>query len=89
LEINVTFFDAISMLLVGGRNWEVNQELDMNTNSFEVTGGHSFHAVEEPAVQNEGGSFMQKLAFALLWLAVSVPLIWGVMNAWDEAKHIF
>jgi hypothetical protein len=89
LEINVTFFGAISMLLIGGRNWAVNEELDMNTNTFEVTGGQAFHAVEETAVQNEGSTFTQKLVFALVWLAVSVPLIWGVMNAWDEAKNIF
>ena len=61
----------------------------MNTNTFEVTGGQTLQAVEETAVQNEGSSFTQKLVLALVWLAVSVPLIWGVMNAWDEAKNIF
>jgi len=61
----------------------------MNTNTFEVTGGQTFHAAEDTAVQNEGSSFAQKLVLALLWLAVGLPLIWGVMNAWDEAKNIF
>jgi hypothetical protein len=61
----------------------------MNTNTFEVTGGQTFHAVEDTAVRNEGSSFAQKLVLALVWLAVSLPLIWGVMNAWDEAKNIF
>jgi hypothetical protein len=61
----------------------------MNTNTFEVTGAEAFHAVEQTAVRNEASRFTQKLLLVLLWAAVSVPLIWGVMNAWDEAKHIF
>jgi hypothetical protein len=77
------------MLLVGGRNWAVNEEMDMNTNTLEVTGANTFGDVRETAVQNAGSTFGQKLAFLMVWAAVSVPLIWGVMKAWDEAKHIF
>jgi hypothetical protein len=88
-QINVTFRDAISMLLVGGRNRTVNEEMHMNTNTLEVTRANSFGDVREPAVQNGGSTFVQKLVFLLVWVAVSVPLIWGVMKAWDEAKHIF
>jgi hypothetical protein len=77
------------MLLVGGRNWSVNEEMDMNTNTLEVTGTNTFGEVQESAEPNAGSRFGQKLAFLMVWVAVSVPLIWGVMKAWDEAKHIF
>jgi ABC-type sulfate transport system permease subunit len=61
----------------------------MNTNTFDARDGQAFDTVQESAVQNTGSSAAEKLALILVWLAVSVPLIWGVMNAWDEAKNIF
>ncbi len=77
------------MLLVGGRNCTVTEEMDMNTNTLEVTRANTFGDVPEPAAQNPGSTSAQKLVFFMVWVAVSVPLIWGVMKAWDEAKHIF
>ena len=61
----------------------------MNTNTFEVTGGRSFEPVEETAVQNDASTTTQKVVFFLVWAAVSAPMIWGVLKAWDEAKLIF
>jgi hypothetical protein len=63
--------------------------MDMNTNTLDVTGANTFGDVRETAVQNAGSTFGQKLVFLMVWAAVSLPLIWGVMKAWDEAKHIF
>jgi ABC-type sulfate transport system permease subunit len=61
----------------------------MNTNTFDARDGQALDTVQESAVQNTGSSAAEKLALILIWLAVSVPLIWGVMKAWDEAKNIF
>ncbi len=61
----------------------------MNTNTLEVTGGSSFEDAPETAEQDAGSTLTQKLAFLMLWVAVSVPLIWGVMKAWEEAKNVF
>jgi hypothetical protein len=61
----------------------------MNTNTLEVTGADTFGDVRETAGQNDASTFAQKLVFLLVWAAVSAPLIWGVMMAWDEAKHVF
>jgi ABC-type sulfate transport system permease subunit len=61
----------------------------MNTNTFDARDGQAFDTAQESAVQNTGSSAAEKLALILVWLAVSVPLIWGVMKAWDEAKNIF
>jgi ABC-type sulfate transport system permease subunit len=61
----------------------------MNTNTFDARDEQAFDTVQESAVQNTGSSATEKLVLILVWLAVSVPLIWGVMKAWDEAKNIF
>ena len=47
----------------------------MNTNTFEVTGANTFGDVRETAEQNAGSTFGQKLAFVMVWVAVSVPLM--------------
>jgi hypothetical protein len=77
------------MLLIGGRNSTVNEEHDMNTNTLDAADGQTFADVQESAVRNAGSSAAQKLTVFLLWAAVSVPLIWGVMKAWEEVQPMF
>jgi hypothetical protein len=87
--MDVTFCGAISMLLVGGRNWTVNEEQDMNTNTLDATDGQTFDDVQESAVQNAGSSAGRKVSLLLLWAAVGLPLIWGVLKAWEEVRPMF
>jgi hypothetical protein len=61
----------------------------MNTNTLNVTGQQSFTQTEKSAQQDVGSSTTQKIAFVLVWAAVSVPLIWGVMKAWEEVQGMF
>jgi hypothetical protein len=41
---------------------------------------------EQSAVQNKSGASMLKLV--LLWLAVGIPLLWGVMKALQEPGNL-
>jgi hypothetical protein len=77
------------MLLVGGRNRTVNEEQDMNTNTLDATDGPTFADIQESAVQNARSPATPKLSLFLLWAAISVPLIWGVMKAWQEVQPMF
>ena len=40
----------------------------------------------QSAVQNKGGASTSKLV--LLWLAVGIPLVWGVMKALQEPGNL-
>jgi hypothetical protein len=88
-KFDVTFCDAIPMLLVGGRNRTVNEEQDMNTNTLDATDGSNFADTQASAVQNARSPAAPKLTLFLLWAAVSVPLVWGVMKAWQEVQPMF
>jgi hypothetical protein len=61
----------------------------MNTNTLEVAAARTFDDVRESAVRNTGSSSAQRITFYLIWAAVSLPLIWGVLKAWDEAQLMF
>ena len=61
----------------------------MNTNSLNVTDQQTFSKPQESAQQHVGSSATQKITFVLVWAAVSVPLIWGVMKAWQEVQGMF
>ena len=59
----------------------------MNTNTMNPADEQTFSTVQESAVQNSGK--LEKVTFYLVWLAVSVPMIWGVLKAWDEVQAMF
>ncbi len=61
----------------------------MNTNTLNVTDRPTFTETQESAQQDVGSSAAQKITFVLVWAAVSVPLIWGVMKAWEEVQGMF
>ena len=42
---------------------------------------------EKSAVQNAKGAVFVKLV--LLWLAVSIPMLWGIMNALEDVQNLF
>jgi hypothetical protein len=42
---------------------------------------------ERPAVQNTSGS-AAKIKLLLLWLAVGLPLLWGVVKQLEEVRNI-
>jgi len=43
---------------------------------------------EQSAVQNaEGAASLLKLV--LLWLAVSIPMLWGIMKAFQDGQAVF
>jgi hypothetical protein len=43
---------------------------------------------EQPAVQNTK-SAVATLKLILVWLAVSVPMLWGIMKALENVQTIF
>jgi hypothetical protein len=61
----------------------------MNTNTMNPADGETYSTVQESAVQNSGSRTLQKVTFYLVWLAVSIPMIWGVLKALDEVQAGF
>ena len=59
----------------------------MNTNTLATTGEPSYDQSGESAVQTSGSSGVRKVIFAVIWLAVSLPLIWGVVKAWEDVQN--
>ena len=43
---------------------------------------------EQSAVQNAKGA-ASTLKLVLVWLAVSVPMLWGIMKALEDVRHLF
>jgi hypothetical protein len=43
---------------------------------------------QQSALQNTATS-TTKLKLALLWLAVGLPLLWGVLKALEDVKYLF
>ena len=43
---------------------------------------------EQPALQN-AKSAASALKLVLLWLAVGIPMLWGVLNALQEVQPLF
>jgi len=43
---------------------------------------------EQSAVQN-GKSVASTLKLVLVWLAVSMPMLWGIMKALEDVRHLF
>ncbi len=53
-----------------------------------VNGGAGAALSEQPALQN-AKSAATALKLVLLWLAVSIPMLWGVLNALQEVQPLF
>lgn len=51
-------------------------------NTVSGTAARSTSLEEQTAVQNRGG-IGARLKLALLWLAVILPMLWGVMHVMD------
>jgi hypothetical protein len=45
--------------------------------------------IRESAVQNAANSTLRKLTFLLLWLAISLPWVWGVLKACEDVQNLF
>jgi hypothetical protein len=43
---------------------------------------------EQSAVQNTK-SAAPTLKLVLVWLAVSIPMLWGIMKALEDVRHLF
>ena len=43
---------------------------------------------EQSAVQNAKGA-ASTLKLVLVWLAVSVPMLWGIMKALEDVRNLF
>jgi hypothetical protein len=66
----------------------------MNTHTLDVTTPQTFDNVQESVdrtVDNATArsSTAQKISFLLVWAAVAVPLVWGVLKAWEEVQLMF
>jgi hypothetical protein len=61
----------------------------MNTNTLDATEGQTFDHVQESALQNAGSPAARKVSLFVLWAAVGLPLIWGVLKAWEEVQPMF
>jgi hypothetical protein len=55
-------------------------------NTLDGTAGAALS--EQPAVQN-AKSAASTLKLVLLWLAVSIPMLWGIMKALEEVQPLF
>jgi hypothetical protein len=52
-----------------------------------LNGAASAPANERSAVQNTKGAG-STLKLMLLWLAVSIPMLWGIIKAFDEVQSV-
>jgi hypothetical protein len=55
-------------------------------NTLDGAAGAGLH--EESAVQNAKGA-ASTLKLVLVWLAVSIPMLWGVMKALENVQTVF
>jgi hypothetical protein len=55
-------------------------------NTLEGAAGAS--GAEQSAVQNSK-SAASTLKLVLVWLAVSIPMLWGIMKALEDVRHLF
>jgi hypothetical protein len=53
-----------------------------------LQGGAGARLAEEPAVQNARGA-ASTLKLVLIWAAVSIPMLWGIMKALENVRAIF
>jgi hypothetical protein len=56
-------------------------------NTMHGTAGESLSQGEQSAVQNTN-SAASTIKLLLLWLAVGLPLLWGVMKQLEEVRNI-
>jgi hypothetical protein len=56
-------------------------------NTMHAAAGESLSHIERPAVRNTGG-MAAKIKLLLLWLAVGLPLLWGVVKQLEEVGNI-
>ena len=56
-------------------------------NTMHAAAGESLSRAERPAVQNTSET-AAKIKLLLLWLAVGLPLLWGVVKQLEEVRNI-
>jgi len=66
----------------------------MNTHTLDVTTPQTFDKAQKSVdrtVDNATArsSTAQKISFLVVWAAVAVPLVWGVLKAWEEVQLMF
>jgi hypothetical protein len=59
----------------------------VNTISGAASG--TLSQAEPGAMQNAHNSANQTVKLVLVWVAVSVPMAWGVMKALDDVQYLF
>jgi hypothetical protein len=62
-----------------------NQPGGIMENTLEGATGESL--IEKPAVQN-AESASSTLKLVLLWLAVGIPMLWGIMKALEDVQSL-
>lgn len=58
-------------------------------NTISGSAAQSLSQVEPAAVRNAHKSGNQTVKLLLVWAAVSVPMVWGVMKAVEDVKYLF
>jgi hypothetical protein len=53
-----------------------------------LQGAADASVAEQSAVQNTK-SAASTLRLALVWLAVSIPMLWGIMKALEDVRNLF
>jgi hypothetical protein len=53
-----------------------------------LEGAADASVTEQSAVQNTK-SAASTLKLVLVWLAVSIPMLWGIMKALEDVRHLF
>jgi hypothetical protein len=43
----------------------------------------------QTAVRNSSKATAAKAKFLLVWLAVSIPMLWGIAKALDDVRNLF
>jgi hypothetical protein len=74
------------MYPVGTQSGDIMETGDIMENTLAGAAGAS--GSEQPAVQNEK-NVVATLTFVLLWIAVAIPMLWGIMKALDNVETLF
>jgi hypothetical protein len=53
-----------------------------------LEGAADASVTEQSAVQNTK-SAASTLKLVMVWLAVSIPMLWGIMKALEDVRHLF
>jgi hypothetical protein len=52
-------------------------------------GGAAGPALSEPSAVQNAKSAASTLKLVLLWLAVSIPMLWGILKALEDVQPLF